>query len=177
MENPREKENHQAPPQPNQFARSIGRGHLTGLQARAKPVLITGPSDGGLGAALATAFLDSGFRVFATVRTPSKVAVLKASGVETFTLDVISESSLSACVSEVQKLTGVPLNVLLDNAGAAYNMPISDISIPNAKRLFDLNVWSYITTIQAFLPLLPQPKHGAMVVNQTSVASVVGLPF
>ena len=33
-------------------------------------------------------------------------------------------------------------------------MPVSDISLPEAKHLFDLNVWSYITVTQAFLPLL-----------------------
>lgn len=142
-----------------------------------KTVLITGCSDGGLGAALAIAYHNTGYRVFATARTPSKMAALKASGIETLSLDVLSESSLSACVSEVQKLTGGSLNVLLNNAGAGYNMPISDISLPEAKRLFDLNVWSCIATVQAFLPLLLRAKDGAMVVNQTSVASVVGLPF
>ena len=83
-----------------------------------KTVLITGCSDGGLGAALATAYHKAGYRVFATARTPSKMVTLKASGIETLSLDVLSESSLSACVSEVQKLTGGSLNVLLNNAGA-----------------------------------------------------------
>jgi 1-acylglycerone phosphate reductase len=147
------------------------------ISQASKTVLITGCSDGGLGAALATEYHKAGYRVFATARTPSKMAALKASGIETLTLDVLSESSLSACVSEVQKLTGGTLNVLLNNAGAGYNMPISDMSITEAKRLFDLNVWSYIATIQAFLPLLLKARDGAMVVNQTSVASVIGLPF
>ena len=142
-----------------------------------KTVLITGCSDGGLGAALATAYHKAGYRVFATARTPSKMVTLKASGIETLSLDVLSESSLSACVSEVQKLTGGSLNVLLNNAGAGYNMPISDLSLLEAKRLFDLNVWSAIATIQAFLPLLLRAGDGAMVVNQTSVGAVLGLPF
>lgn len=142
-----------------------------------KTVLITGCSDGGLGAALATAYHNAGYRVFATARSPSKMFTLKASGIETLSLDVLSESSLSACVSEVQKLTGGSLNVLLNNAGAGYNMPISDLSLLEAKRLFDLNVWSAIATIQAFLPLLLRARDGAMVVNQTSVGAVTGLPF
>lgn len=105
------------------------------------------------------------------------MAALKAMGIETLTLDVLSEESISACVSEVTKLTGGTLNVLLNNAGAGYNMPISDISIPDAKKLFDLNVWSYISIIQAFMPLLTRAKDGAIVVNHTSVGSMTGLPF
>ena len=142
-----------------------------------KTVLITGSSDGGLGAALATEYHKAGYRVFATARNPSKMAALTAMGIETLTLDVMSEESISACVSEVTELTGGTLNVLLNNAGAGYNMPISDISIPDAKKLFDLNVWSYISTIQAFMPLLKRAKDGAIVVNQTSVGSMTGLPF
>ncbi|KAE8442472.1 hypothetical protein EG329_003315 [Mollisiaceae sp. DMI_Dod_QoI] len=142
-----------------------------------KTVLITGCSDGGLGAALAGAFHEAGYRVFATARNPSKMASLKVMGIETLTLDVMSEESISACVSEVSKLSGGTLNVLVNNAGAQYNMPISDLSIPEAKKIFDLNVWSCISTIQAFIPLLMNAKDGAMVVNHTSVGSIAGLPF
>lgn len=146
-------------------------------QQKQKTVLITGCSDGGLGAALAVAYHEAGYRVLASSRNISKMAALNAMGIATLTMDVMSEDSISACVSEVTKLTGGTLNVLLNNAGAQYNMPISDLSIPEAKRIFDLNVWSCISTIQAFLPLLMRAKDGAMVVNHTSVGSTAGLPF
>lgn len=141
-----------------------------------KTVVVTGCSDGGLGAALAVAYQKAGYRVFATARTPSKMASLSALGIETLTLDVVSEESISNCVSEVTKLTGGTLNVLLNNAGVQYNMPISDLSIPEAKKIFDLNVWGCISTIQAFIPLLMKADN-AMVVNHTSVGSIAGLPF
>jgi 1-acylglycerone phosphate reductase len=89
------------------------------------------------------------------------MADLKTAGIETLTLDVLSPESLSACVSEVQKLTGGTLDVLINNAGAGYNMPISDIQLSSAKQLFDLNVFSCIATIQAFLPLLLRANDGA----------------
>jgi NAD(P)-dependent dehydrogenase (short-subunit alcohol dehydrogenase family) len=142
-----------------------------------KTVLITGCSDGGLGAALAVAYHKAGYRVFATARNPSKITASTAMGIETLTLDVVSEESISACVSEVTKLTGGTLDVLLNNAGAQYNMPISDLLIPEAKKIFDLNVWSCISIIQAFIPLLMRAKDGAVVVNHTSVGSTAGLPF
>jgi len=55
-----------------------------------RTALTTGCSDGGMGAALAKEFHRRGYRVFATSRNPSKMASLKALGIEAFTLDVTS---------------------------------------------------------------------------------------
>ena len=54
-------------------------------------------------------------------------------------------------------------------------MPISDMDIPEAKKLFDLNVWSYLEMTQAFIPLLMKSK--GMIVNQTSIAGATPIPF
>ncbi|KAH8648916.1 hypothetical protein BGZ60DRAFT_463418 [Tricladium varicosporioides] len=136
-----------------------------------RSVLITGCSEGGLGAALAVAFHNAGLHVYATARNPSKMAHLSSLGIQTLTLDVLASSSISTCVAQLSSL-----DILINNAGAGYSMPISDLSIPQAKELFDLNVWSYIEVTQAFLPLLLKSERG-MVVNQTSVSSVTALPF
>lgn len=146
---------------------------------RAKTVLITGCSDGGLGSGLAIAFHKHGHRVFATARNPSKMTSLQKLGIKTLTLDVLSDSSIASCVTEVRNLTastGGGLDVLINNAGGGYNMPVSDIEIAKAKALFDLNVWSYITVTQAFLPLLLLTAKG-MIVNNTSISSVAPTPF
>ncbi|KAJ5606427.1 Short-chain dehydrogenase/reductase SDR [Penicillium lagena] len=133
-------------------------------------VLITGCSDGSLGSALAIAFHESGLQVYATARDPSKMTNMTSRGIRTLQLDVLSDSSIAACVREVPEL-----DILVNNAGGGYSMPMSDISIPDAKKIFDLNVWSYIAVTQAFLPLLMKSK--GMIVNHTSAASVCGLPF
>jgi 1-acylglycerone phosphate reductase len=135
-----------------------------------RTVLITGCSEGGLGAALAIAFHDAGLHVYATARNPAKMAHLAALGIETLPLDVLSDASIAECVGKLSHL-----DILVNNAGGGYSMPISDLSIPEAKKLFDLNVWSYLAVTQAFLPLLL--KSNGMVVNQTSLAAVVSLPF
>lgn len=135
-----------------------------------RTVLITGCSDGGLGSALAIALHKAGLHVYATARNPSKMTELTSLGIETLTLDVQSDSSIAACVGRLSSL-----DILVNNAGAMYTMPVSDLSIPEAKKLFDLNVWSYIAVTQAFLPLLLKSR--GMIVNQTSGASVVTVPF
>ena len=54
-------------------------------------------------------------------------------------------------------------------------MPFSDLSITDAKKLFDLNVWSYLVVTQAFLPLIIKSK--GVIVNQTSISSACTVPF
>ena len=83
---------------------------------------------------------------------------------------MLSDSSIADSVGKLSEL-----DILVNNAGGGYNMPMSDIYIPETKKFFDLNVWSYIAVTQAFLPLLLKSK--GMIVNQTSVASANALPF
>lgn len=137
-----------------------------------RTVLITGCSDGGLGAALAMAFHEAGLKVYATARNPLKMSKLAFLGIELLTLDVESNSSIAACVN---KLSG--LDILVNNAGVLSLMPFSDISIPDAKRVFDVNVWSQIAVTQAFLPHLLQSPHGGLIVNHTSVCATTNIPF
>jgi 1-acylglycerone phosphate reductase len=66
-------------------------------------------------------------------------------------------------------------NYIVNNAGANYQMPVSDMSLAEAKKLFDLNVWSYLAVTQAFLPLIIQSK--GLIVNQTSISSACTIPF
>lgn len=135
-----------------------------------RTVLITGCSDDGLGAALAIAFHEAGLHVYATARDPSKMAHIASLGIETLTLDVQSDSSIAACVQNLSSL-----DILVNNAGAGFNMPFSDVSIAEGKKLFDLNVWSYVAVTQAFLSLLLKSK--GMIVNNTSIASSMTMPF
>ena len=135
-----------------------------------RTVLITGCSDGGLGAALAVAFHDTGLQVYATARNASKMSHLSSLGIKTLTLDVLSESSIAACAAQVPSL-----DILVNNAGSSYSMPISDMSIAEAKKQFDINVWSHLAVTQAFLPHLLKSR--GMIVNQTSVVSTTAVPF
>jgi 1-acylglycerone phosphate reductase len=59
-----------------------------------------------------------------------------------------------------------------------FNSGPWDVSVPAAQSLFHLNVWSYISASQAFLPLLRASvgagkDHQSTIVNHTSVVVVV----
>lgn len=140
------------------------------MTASQRSVLITGCSAGGLGAALALALHEAGLHVYATARSPEKMATLSTAGIQTLTLDVTSTISIANCVAKIPTL-----DILVNNAGGGYSMPISDMSISEAKKVFDLNVWSPLAVTQAFLPLLLESK--GMIVNHTSVGSLISIPF
>ncbi|KAG8168156.1 hypothetical protein KVR01_003845 [Diaporthe batatas] len=137
-----------------------------------KTVLITGCSDGGIGAALAKAFHNTGrYHVIATARNPSKMKGLVAvGGIETLQLDVTSQASIDGLVPKLTRL-----DVLVNNAGAEFLMPVVDIDIAKAKELFDLNVWAHLAVTQALTPLILQSK--GLVVNHTSVGASTMLPW
>jgi 1-acylglycerone phosphate reductase len=137
-----------------------------------RTVLITGCSDGGLGAALALAFHVAGLKVYATARNSAKLGQCSSAGIETLIIDVLSSESIQTAASKLPNL-----DILVNNAGAEYLMPIADLDIADARKIFDLNVWSYIEVTQAFLPLLVKSSHGGVVVNHTSLASVATVPF
>lgn len=137
-----------------------------------RKVLITGCSDGSLGAALALALHKAGLHVYATARDTKKMASLAALGVETLELDVLSSSSIATVAANIPEI-----DVLINNAGTNYTMPVADLDIAGAKQLFDLNVWSYIAITQAFLPVLLKSCHGAIIVNQTSAAGLMPIPW
>ena len=144
-------------------------------------ILITGCSPGGMGAALAISFHDAGHRVLATARNPSKLQELTNLGIETLTLDVTSGDAITTTAAAVDSTVGEQgLNILVNNAASSYSMPIADVSLNDARALFDVNVWSHIAVTQAFLPLLLKASTTtacAMIVNHTSVGSATALPF
>lgn len=124
-----------------------------------KTVLITGCSDGGLGAAMAKVYRAKGFRVFATLRNKAKGGSLaELNGIEILELEVTSVESVRQCAKTVAKQTGGSLDVLVNNAGVSPMLPLLDVSLDDAKKAYDANVWSVVAMAQAFMPLLIKAK-------------------
>jgi NAD(P)-dependent dehydrogenase (short-subunit alcohol dehydrogenase family) len=140
-------------------------------------ILITGCSDGGLGSALALAFHQAGWKVFASARKLKKLQETEAAGIQSIKLDVTSNESIKSALAEVSQQTGGTLDALINNAGVGYSMPQLDLDIQRVREVFELNVFSNIAMIQAFIPLLVQSSRGAMVLNNSSIAALLPLPM
>lgn len=124
-----------------------------------------------MGSALAKEFHSAGLHVIATARDTKKMADLAELGIRTLPLDVSSEESIKSCIGKIPRL-----DILINNAGASYTMPLADVDISKAKNLFDTNVWGCIALTQAFLPQLLASPAG-LIVNHTSVGAGMALPF
>ncbi len=162
---------------PKLSARPLSRFFAT-MSVMKKTVLITGCSDGGIGGALAEAFHQKGYHVFATARTVSKISssLAASSDVTVLKLDVLSSESITAAVDSVAKSTGGKLDVLINNSGAGGEFLAGlDSSAEEGRKLFDLNFWAVLAMVKAFIPLLIKAK--GCVVNNTSVAGAMGIPF
>ncbi|KAI4602913.1 hypothetical protein KJ359_008133 [Pestalotiopsis sp. 9143b] len=123
-----------------------------------KTVLITGCSDGGIGAALAAEFHRRGCRVFATARNVDKMQSLRALGIEAVAMDVTSDASIAAAVAEVERATSGSLDLLVNNAGVHHFMPFADSRPEDFRRVIDTNVTAVFVVTHAFLPLLVRAR-------------------
>ncbi|ORX98876.1 dehydrogenase with different specificitie [Clohesyomyces aquaticus] len=140
--------------------------------------LITGCSAGGIGSAIALALTSRGHRVFATMRNKSKVSPKLSSlpNVTVLELDVTSSTSIANAVSQVAHATeGKGLDVLVNNAGVGYTMPLLDTDLDEARRVFEANLWGLLAVTKAFMDLLVQA--GGLVVNISSIGGEVHTPW
>ncbi|KAJ3554840.1 hypothetical protein NPX13_g10501 [Xylaria arbuscula] len=110
-----------------------------------KTALITGCSDGGIGAAMAKILRERDYHVFATLRNKSKAGAL---------------ASLSG-----------KLDILINNAGCDFLMPLLDVNIEEAKRFFDVNFWGALAVTQAFSPMIIKAK--GIILNYSSCLTAI----
>lgn len=125
-----------------------------------------------MGAALAIAFHEAGLHVYATAQDVSKMT--KFVHLVSKRWPSMCNQSESPIAASVSRLSSQKLGVMVINTGASASMP-SDLSLPEAKELFDINMWSQFAVIQTFLPLLLKSK--GMTVNQMSVVSTTAISF
>jgi NAD(P)-dependent dehydrogenase (short-subunit alcohol dehydrogenase family) len=134
-------------------------------------VLVTGASSG-VGKATAELLAQRGYRVFGTSRNP---AAGGTSAVTILRLDVRSDDSVAACLTEISGLTE-RLDILVNNAGYELAGALEEISLDEAKALFETNFFGVVRMVNAVLPLMRRQRHG-QVINITSLAGLSPIPF
>lgn len=143
--------------------------------ARAQVILITGSSTG-IGRATAVEAAARGHRVFASARRARDLAGLCRPGsIDTLALDVTDSASIERGVAQVLRLAG-RLDALVNNAGYGQYGSIEDVTLPDWRRQYEVNVFGAVAAIQAVLPALREAG-GGTIVNVSSVAGKLSIPF
>ncbi|KAF7363986.1 Short chain dehydrogenase reductase [Mycena sanguinolenta] len=144
--------------------------------SKQRTVLVTGSSQGGIGAALAKEYHSRGLRVFATSRRLETMEELAALGIETIALDVTDADAVRKTRDEISSRTGGKLDILVNNAGQIYEAAVADTDMSRARALFEVNVFAPMVMVQEFIPLLISSGKGC-VVNIGSSAGLLPLPL
>jgi NAD(P)-dependent dehydrogenase (short-subunit alcohol dehydrogenase family) len=140
-----------------------------------KTVLITGASSG-IGEVTAKYFLEKGWNVAATMRSPIDTTDWPmAKNVICPRLDVTLPETIDSAVRETVERFG-RIDVLVNNAGYALMGPIEGVTPEQLERQFQTNVFGLVATMQTVLPIMRQQGSGT-IINVTSVGGRLAFPL
>jgi NAD(P)-dependent dehydrogenase (short-subunit alcohol dehydrogenase family) len=142
------------------------------MAATPQVALVTGASSG-IGKAATLALAEAGFQVIGTSRDTSRGA--PGNGVTFLDLDVTSDESVTDVVRQVIARFG-RLDVLVNNAGVGANGAAEEVSVAQAQRVFDVNVFGLMRMTRAVLPHMRAQGSGR-IVNVSSLGGFVPSPF
>ena len=143
-----------------------------------KSAIITGAARG-IGAAIAKAYVAEGARVaIADVDVDAATHTAGAIGDAAYaiSLDVSDQSSIDACIGEVEKRAG-GVDILVNNAGLFDLAPITEISRSSYDRLFSVNVAGTLFMTQAAARSMIASNRRGRIINMASQAGRRGEPL
>ena len=138
-----------------------------------KTWLITGCSEGGIGAGIARAVLRRGYNAVVTARSVSKVESIVKDYPDTalaVALDVTDRDSIRAAVQAATEKFG-QIDVLVNNAGYCYRSSVEEADRTGVDQMFETNFFGPVALIQAVLPGMRE-RHSGAIVNVSSIGAV-----
>ena len=139
---------------------------------KSKVAFVTGASSG-IGEATAERLAAAGYTVFGTSR---RAAPTGQRAFEMLTLDVTSDQSVEAAVTEVMRRAG-RLDVLVNNAGfGVAPAGAEESSIEQAQSIFDTNFFGIVRMTRAVVPHMRR-QGGGRIINIGSVLGFLPMPY
>lgn len=133
-------------------------------------VLITGCSSG-YGLATARRFLDKGWNVVATMRTPRESVLPMSRALRILPLDVTDAGSIAAAIDAAG-----PIDVLVNNAGIGVVGAFEATPMSHVRRVFETNTFGVMAMTQAVIPQMRARRSGT-IVNVTSSVTLAPMPL
>ncbi|MBE5806947.1 MAG: SDR family NAD(P)-dependent oxidoreductase [Clostridiales bacterium] len=138
-----------------------------------KTWLITGCSEGGLGAGIAKAVLRRGYNAVVTARDLGKVQSIVKDYPDTalaVALDVTKPDSIAQAVDAARARFG-QIDVLVNNAGYCYRSSVEEADRGGVDAMYETNFFGPVALIQAVLPEM-RARHSGAIVNISSIGAV-----
>ena len=130
-------------------------------------VVITGASRG-IGFEMVKQFLSNGHQVMAISRNQEKLLELEQLGANTLAFDLTAEN-FSPVIDAIKSFGKI--DILINNAGALVNKPLSQMTNEDINYVYSVNVFSVIKLTR---DLLAHFNNDAHIVNIGSVGGVQG---
>ena len=149
-------------------------------QTGSMTVLITGATDG-LGRATAIYLAERGLHVIGTGRNAAKRAEVEQIArerklpLEMLEMDVTSDASVNAAVSEAERRAG-RIDALVNNAGFALIAPVEEVTLDDLRAQFETNLFGVLRVTQRVLPAMRARRSGR-ILNVSSIAGKFAWPL
>lgn len=130
-------------------------------------VIVTGASRG-IGFETVKSFLSSGHEVLAISRNKVRLKELEQLGANILPFDLTADD-LSPIIDVVKSFGNI--DILINNAGALVNKPLSQMTNEDINYIYSVNVFSIIKLTRDLLPYFNKEAH---IVNISSVGGVQG---
>ncbi|KUN25198.1 short-chain dehydrogenase [Streptomyces antibioticus] len=140
----------------------------------AKTALVTGASSG-IGEATALKLQSLGYTVYGAARRTDRLQKLADRGIRPLAMDVTDDDSMQAGIDRVVAETG-RIDVLVNNAGYGSYGAIEDVTMDEARRQFEVNVFGAMRLAQLALPHM-RAQHSGTIVNITSMGGKIYTPL
>jgi NAD(P)-dependent dehydrogenase (short-subunit alcohol dehydrogenase family) len=152
------------------------------MEIRGKKALVTGAASG-IGRATAIAMAERGARLFITdINEPgledTRRRIEEGGGEVCLSraLDISDYAAVKALASEIHSKFG-PLDILANVAGVALFSQVEDMTHEQWERVVNVNLWGPYHTIECFVPEMVRAGNGGHIVNVSSAAGIIGLPW
>ena len=139
-----------------------------------KTVLITGASSG-IGKSTAALFLRKGYTVYASAPNLGQMSDLKEMGAHLIKLDISNKRDCQNAVDLILKESG-RINILINNAGYGLYGSIEDVTIEDARRQFEVNLFGLVELTKFVLPSMRNNQDGR-IINISSILGAMTLPM
>src|SRR5437762_2215863 len=141
-------------------------------KSKGKIALVTGASSG-IGEATAERLAKAGYKVYGTSRRGAEAG---KRSFEMVPLDVTSDESVEAAVSEVMRRDG-RIDLLVNNAGfGVAPAGAEESSIDQARSIFETNFFGLIRMTRAVVPHMRRQGNGR-IINIGSVLGFLPMPY